>query len=131
MEDIARGVALREAAKPKSKTLVSDAIDLLREEVRSLEKERDALRLKALAHDKKVAELSRTARSATEDSEALLEVVSLFAQVITNGNREWRKVREKARKLLEDRGIPPPSTLGSSRNRKKAGSRAPRTPEST
>jgi len=113
------------------KTLVGDAVDLLREEVAVLEKELSALRLKALSHDRKEADSARTARAASEDADALLEVVSLFAQTLTNEKREWRTVRERARKLLEDRGIPPPSTLGSSRNRRKTGRKASSPLEST
>jgi len=121
----------KKRAAAGKKTLVGDAVDLLREEVAAFEKELSALRLKALSHDRKVAESARTARAAAEDADALLEVVSLFAQTITNEKREWRKIRERARKLLEDRGIPPPSTLGSSRQRRKTGRKASLPPEST
>ena len=132
MRAIAASAAVVSKLKKKpSKTLVGDAVDLLREEIAGLEKELSALRLKALAHDRKEAASARTARAAAEDADILLEVVSLFAQTITNEKREWRKVREQARKLLEDRGIPPPTTLGSSRNRRKTGRKAPSPPEST
>lgn len=131
MRAIAASAAAASRNRGKSKTLVGDAVDLLREEIAGLEKELSALRLKALTHDRKEAASARIARAAVEDADALLAAVSLFAQTLTNEKREWRKVREQARKLLEDRGIPPPSTLGSSRPRRKTGRKASSPPEST
>ena len=127
LTDIQVANAMRQAMPTAPKKRPSKSLV----DVKRLEKEVSALRLRALTHDRKEAASARTARAAAEDADALLEVVSLFAQTLTNEKSEWRKVRERARKLLEDRGIPPPSTLGSSRNRRKTGRKTPRAPEST
>lgn len=102
---------------PPLNKLERDVIDILKEQRDALRKENDTLRLKLLGHDKQVAGLVRNLRAANEDADALLEVVSLFAGVVTNEKGLWRAVRERARKLLESRGVQPPSTLGSSRQR--------------
>lgn len=117
--------------KRKPNILEKEAIDILKEENDALQKELRALRLRVLTWDKKEMHWSREVRSATEDADVLLEVVSLFSRVITNEKREWRNVREEARKLLESKKIPPPAALGSSRNRKKTRRKAPKTTESS
>ncbi len=110
-------IDLSSPALPKSDKLLQDALDILREERDRLQKENAALRLKILGHDKQVAGLTRSVRAATDDADAYLEAVSALALVVTNEKREWRAAREQARKLLESRGVQPPSTLGSSRQR--------------
>lgn len=120
----------RERKAPK-KTLHEETIQLLREENERLERDLRLLRARVLTHDKKEAVRAREVRAATEDADVLFEAVSLLAQVVTNTRREERDMRERVRKLLEEHKIPPPSTLGSSRNRKKAGSRRPKTTETS
>ena len=114
--------ALDKKRAPK-KTLHEEIVQMLKEDVERLEREARALRLRALSHDKKEMKLSREARSASEDADVLLEAVTELARVVSNTRREERAVRERVRQLLEAQGIPPPSTLGSSRDRKKAGKR--------
>lgn len=77
------------------------------------------LRLSFITHEKKEARLARAARSAEVDADALLEALCELARAVSNTRRDGREARERARKVLEDRGIKPPSTLGSSRNRRK------------
>lgn len=117
--------------KKLKRTLQDEAIDLLRKESDDLRRELRILRGLTLAHEKKEMILSRRANSAEEASEALLEAVSLFSRYVTGEKREGRKVREEARKILEDRGIPPPHTLGRSRERKKTKRKKTVTTEST
>ena len=112
-----------EAARIRKKSLQGNALEIYREEIDCLTQSNAILQRKVLAYDKKEAEWSRTVRSATEDAGTLLEAVSILAASISSTNREGREVRAEARKLLESRGIPPPSTLGSSRERPKGISR--------
>ena len=61
----------------------------------------------------------RVANTALIDKfDALYEAVSVLATEVSNDTRDGRVAREKARKLLEGNDIKPPSTLGSSRNRR-------------
>lgn len=106
-----------------SKSLSDEAVDLYTSEIAALKHEVKVLKQRVLAHDKKEAGWLRSVRSATADVDALLEAVSILADSISSARREGRKVRAEARRLLESRGILPPSTLGSSRNRPKSGSK--------
>jgi len=100
--------------------LTDEAVDIYTAEIKELQSKVRALKQQVLTHDKKEASLLRAARSATEDADVLLEAVSVLADSISNTNREGRRVRAAARKLLETRGIKPPYSLGSSRNRQGA-----------
>jgi hypothetical protein len=111
------------------KTLHAEALQLMKEERDQLAREVSTLRLRALQHDKKEARLLREARSATDEAEVLLEAVTTLARAVSNETRSGREVREQARRLLEDHGIPPPVTLGSSRSRRKKKSSKTRTTE--
>jgi hypothetical protein len=123
--------AVQMLAKPKPNKLLQETVQVLKEDLREVVAERDALRQKALSHDKLVAQLTRERQAAYANNDALIEAVFLLAECVTNDNYEGRTCRERVRKLLEAQGIPPPSTLGSSRNRPKRGKRLPPTPEST
>lgn len=119
------GINVEANQKPRApkKTLHEEIVQMLKEDIEKLQSEVRMLRLRALSHDKKEMKLTREARSAEQDADVLLEAVADLARVVSNKRREERAVRERVRKLLEDHGIPPPSTLGSSRDRKKAGKR--------
>ncbi len=59
----------------------------------------------------------RKVTAADDDAEALLNAVRILAAEIPSNTGVGRKVRGRARLLLEARKIPPPSTLGASRKR--------------
>lgn len=65
------------------------------------------------------ARLERRAVASEDDAEALLNATRVLAAVIPPDTAQGRKVRQEARQLLEKRKISPPSTLGSSRNRRR------------
>jgi hypothetical protein len=133
LNDILVGDVTRAKLKLKKppQDIKDEALELLQADLVKAEKELSALRLRVLTHDKATMSWAREVRGAKEDAEALLEALSLICQTIDNSKREWRKIREQARKLLESRGIPPPSTLGSSRRREKRVRKATKTTEST
>lgn len=99
------------------KDLREEAIQLLKEELSTLEKEVSTLRLRVLQQDKRALRQERAVRSAEEDADVLLEAVSELSRSISNDTKAGRNARERVRRLLESRKIPPPSTLGSSRKR--------------
>lgn len=131
IETILAEGAPKEKPRAPKKTLQAEINQMLREDVARLEQQNKILKGLALSHDKKEMKLAREARGAEEDAEVLFEAVTELARVVSNLNREGRDTRERVRKLLESKGITPPYTLGSSRDRKKAGKRKSRTTEST
>jgi hypothetical protein len=124
------GIPKARERAPK-KTLHEEIVQMLKEDKERLESEVRALRQRMLSYDQKEARRARETKAAMDQADVLLEAVTELARVVTNKQRAEREVRERVRKLLETHGIPPPVTLGSSRNRKKAGSRKSGTTEST
>ena len=95
-----------------------DAIAVQREEIEELQGEVARLtNLLASTENRLVLEQS-TSNGLRTDMETMMDVIRLLAGQLTNGLAAPRKARKDARRMLERRGITPPSTLGSSRERK-------------
>lgn len=92
----------------------------LRKENRELEsKNRSLLAQVAKLENNRLKHEQRTI-VAEDVREALFGGARILAEQVSNKTAKGRRARDRARKLLERRGITPPGSLGSSRARKKS-----------
>ncbi len=105
--------------KPKNTALVDVTLEVQRNKIRELESDLVAARRHLAERENLHHGLERRAASAEASSEALFNAVRILADVIPPDTARGRKARQEARVLLEEKKITPPSTLGSSRVRKR------------
>lgn len=102
----------------KPALLATEVMEVQRKKIQELERDLafESTRLGAAERIKFKYETRAIAAEASAD--ALFEAVRILATRVENTTVADRKAREAARKLLEDKKIHPPSSLGSSRERK-------------
>jgi hypothetical protein len=100
-----------------AKDLHATLVQLLREENKELTKKVKRLQDHMGVMENNLLRKARQAMTAEDDREALYNAVRVLALVVPNTTGVSRKARKDARKLLEDRKLPTPHTLGSSRKR--------------
>ena len=101
-----------------NRAIKEEVIAVQREEIEELQAEIHRLEHLLAASEGKLALLQSGREGLKGDMLTMLNVIRLLAAQLTNGLSGPRKARREARKLLESRGLDPPSTLGSSRIRK-------------
>ena len=112
---------LPQSARPKKKvkTLEESTLAVMRGELNRLESKVRSTEQNLAAKENEHSRLERRANSAEAEAEALFNAVRVLASAIPSTTAQGRKVRQEARVILEKKGITPPSSLGSSRNRGK------------
>jgi len=110
-------VNLKPVAK-KTPALLTEVIEVQRKKISELEKELAFEQMKLGAAERTKFKYETRAIAAEASADTLFEAVRVLATRVDNVTVADRKAREAARKLLEARKIGPPSSLGSSRERK-------------
>ena len=98
-------------------TLKTEALEVLRKKNRELEAELKKAKNNLHRAEKKLMQADIDVLAAKRAWVALFGGVMALSEAVSNTTRAGRNARERARKLLEDEGIRPPSSLGSSRKR--------------
>lgn len=112
---------------PRKKTVKDQLFSVLQTENKELHTQLAANKRYLAEQENLRLKLSRAKDTAEDDREILYDVVRILADQVTAKTAAGRKAREEARKLLEKNKIAPPSTLGSSRNRKPLKRNRPKT----
>jgi hypothetical protein len=99
------------------KKVIKDVMAILREKNLEMSKQLRILEAKLASSENEQAKLLRTSVAATADAEALLGAVRVLSDMVESKTSPGRKARQDARQLIEQRGMQPPYTLGSSRVR--------------
>lgn len=100
-----------------STTLKDEAIEVLRKKNRELEEELKRAKSNLAKAEKELAQASIDVKARQRAWVALFGAVLVLSEVVSNTTRAGRVARERARKLLENEDIRPPSSLGFSRKR--------------
>lgn len=106
-------------AEGENRAFHTEVAQTLRSRIAVLESQTRALENTVRAHENAALTADRRVHTAEADREMLYIAVRVLAKAVPNTTVGGRKAREAARKLLESKGMKPPSTLGSSRERKK------------
>lgn len=108
----------RATRRPKTQNLVEVTLTLLRKKLEEAEHKLKAAETALAARENEHLKLERRANSAEAQMEACFNAIRILASVIPPMTAQGRKVRAEARQALEEHKVTPPSTLGSSRDRK-------------
>lgn len=104
-----------EDKRRREKGLKDEMLEVLREKNAELRKANTSLQSALTRTENDRLRQTARAQKAEEDREALYDAVRVLSASMPNTTSQGRKARHDARKLLEQNKIPPPSTLGSSR----------------
>lgn len=105
--------------KPKKPALLTiEVMEVQRGKIQELERQLVLESTRLGAAERAKFKYETRAIAAEENADVLFEAIRILATRVENTTVADRKAREEARKLLEDKKIHPPSSLGSSRERK-------------
>ena len=106
----------KEKPEPRNE-LLTEGLTILRKKNRELDQENKSLKERLRAYEALTAREGLEAQTVRRSFDALIGAVSVLAEQVPNKSRAGREARELARRRLEEKGIKPPSSLGSSRKR--------------
>jgi hypothetical protein len=110
---------VKPAKKKRKRTLPEETIKILNTRLDWVEKDLKKKEAALAAAENAYYRVLRGVTAADDDAEALMNAVRVLAAEVPSNTAPCRKARAAARQFLEARKIPPPSTLGASRNRPK------------
>lgn len=103
-------------AAPKDR-VQAEMLSVLRADHKKMEQKLQSIDAALIVAERSYNKEKLARESIEESFDALLAAVHILASEVGNVTASDRRARERARKLLEDQGLKPPATLGSSRER--------------